>query len=175
MAALALDPRTKDFKLVFKSGDKVELDLLLDGNTLQINEKWLDFQASHETTPCRLSRLAATKESVLDYFSCDHIVADLYKLVLEELERNNRFKASKELESKSSLIQRVGENLRQMPLMVKSKLGDEAGEIEVSWMDLEGDLLSRIYQLDPKCRVTMHRERTCSAKRSVLLCQGKCC
>jgi hypothetical protein len=54
-AALVLDARTKSLKVVFKAAGKTQLNLLLSGTNLEINEKWLDFQAGHEKTPCWLS------------------------------------------------------------------------------------------------------------------------
>ncbi|KAK0130027.1 hypothetical protein ONS96_000565 [Cadophora gregata f. sp. sojae] len=73
-------------------------------------------------------------------------------------------------ESDSSLYQRLCENLRQMPIMVTSTIHDTSSEtIVVSWTDLDGDVLSRLYGLDPTCRITLHRESTCSGRRDDLL------
>ncbi|KAH8672808.1 hypothetical protein BGZ60DRAFT_355808, partial [Tricladium varicosporioides] len=46
-AILALDVRTKDLHVCFKERAHAELDVLLGGDILQINDRWLDFQASH--------------------------------------------------------------------------------------------------------------------------------
>ena len=43
--------------------------------------------------------------------------------------------------------------------------GDNDGEILVSWTDPESSLLSKLHHLNVKCRVTLHRESTCSQKR----------
>lgn len=51
-AGLCLDKRTKRLELVFKDGTAAELDLLLDGTELMVNEKFLDFHASHKKVPC---------------------------------------------------------------------------------------------------------------------------
>ncbi|KAG4441520.1 hypothetical protein IFR05_002977 [Cadophora sp. M221] len=168
-AALALDARTRDLELAFKSGVKTDLDLRVYGLSLEINDKWLSFTDGHRLAPCWLSRQVNREHSDSDHFSCDHIVTDLYELVLHELKRTPRVSFDKPLESDSFLYQRVCENLRQMPIMVKSKAGNSSKTIEVSWTDLEGDMLSRLYRLDPKCRVTLHRERTCSGRREDLL------
>ncbi|PVH72999.1 hypothetical protein DL98DRAFT_576490 [Cadophora sp. DSE1049] len=168
-AALALDSRTKDLNLIFKSGAKTDLDLLLDGCDLQINDKWLDFKNSHRLAPCRLSRQAYREYSNADHFSCDHIVTDLYELVLDELKRHDEIDSNESSESDSSLYQRLCEQLRQMPVMVESRVGTSSEMIVVSWTDLDGDVLSRLYGLDPKCRVTLHRESTCSNRRDDLL------
>ncbi len=172
-AALALNARTNGLKAVFKAVDKAQLALLLSGSRLEINETWLDFRTSHEKYPCWLSRRAHVEESIIDQFSCDHIVIELYKLVLEELKRYPGLRLGQSSDSDSSLCQRVCESLHQMPMMVAASSGRQSGEIEVLWTDLEGDLISRIYRLDPKCRITLHRESTCSSRRDDLLAPSK--
>jgi hypothetical protein len=168
-AVLALDARTNGLKPVFKAVDETQLALLLSGSRIEINETWLDFRASHEKYPCWLSRRAHVDESIMDQFSCDHIVIELYKLVLEELKRHPGLRQGQSSESDRSLCQRVCESLRQMPMMVAASLGRQPGEIQVSWTDLEGDLISKICRLDPQCRITLHRESTCSSRRDDLL------
>jgi hypothetical protein len=172
-AALALDTRTKELKLVFKSGASTDLDLLLLGSTLEINDKWLSFYDSHQKHPCWLSRGDHQLFPDIDHFTCSHIVTDLYELVLEELDRRPEHSYNELTKSNKSLYQRVCESLRKMPIMVEAVAGVHPGEIEVSWADAEGDILSRVYGLDPQCRVVLHRESECSGKRSELLAAGK--
>jgi len=174
MAALALHPRTGGLKLNFKSGVNTDLDLLLFESTLEINDKWLSFWESHQRNPCRLSRGDHRPSPDSDHFTCSHIVTTLYELVLEELifkELRQHPELSHDELSRSnrSLNQRVSESLRKMPIMVTAAPGVHPGKIEVSWIDLEGDILSRAHGLDPQCRVVLHRESECSAKRSELL------
>ncbi|KAI9781879.1 MAG: hypothetical protein M1839_005673 [Geoglossum umbratile] len=162
-AALALDARTKSLRVVFKAAGKAQLNLLLSGTSLEINETWLDFQVGHEKTPCWLSD-QVRGEPDMDRFLCDHIVIDLYHLVLEEIKRQGQSSASD-----SSLYHRVRESLRQMPVMVEARPGHRPGEVDVSWMSLEGDSIPKIYGLDPTYRITLHRESTCSPRRRDLL------
>jgi hypothetical protein len=84
-AVLALDTRTQRLKPIFKDRREAELDLLLEHSSLFINDKWLDFQITHAATPCWLSQLASAKDHDIQTFSCDHVVTDLYELVLQEL------------------------------------------------------------------------------------------
>lgn len=172
-AALALSARTNGLKAVFKAVDKAQLALLLSGSRLEINETWLDFRTSHEKYPCWLSRRAHVEEPIMDQFSCDHIVRELYKLVLEELKRHPGLRLDQSSDSDSSLCQRVYESFQQMPMMVAASPGRQSGEIDVSWTDLEGDLVPRIYRLDPKCRIILHRESTCRSRRDDLLASSK--
>jgi hypothetical protein len=167
-AVLALDARTKGLEIVFKAVGKAQLELLLSGEKLEINENWLDFQASHEKAPCWLTRQAHIDESRMDHFFCNHIVKDLYRLVLEEIKRRGQSS-----EADSSLHQSVDESLRQMPMMVEVSPGCHSGEVHVSWMSLEGDVFSRVCRSDPTCRIILHRESTCSARRGNLLAPSK--
>lgn len=172
-AGLALSARTNGFKAVFKAVDKAQLALLRSGSIIEINETWLDFRTSHEKYPCWLSRRGYVEESIMDQFSCDHIVRELYKLILEELKRYPGPRLGQSSDSDSSLCQRVDEGLQQMPMMVAASPGRQPGEIDVSWTDLEGDLIPRVYRLDPKCRITLHRESACGSRRDDLLASSK--
>jgi hypothetical protein len=172
-AILALNARTNGLEAVFKAVDKTQLALHLSESRLEINETWLDFRTSHEKYPCWLSRRARVGEAIMDQFSCDHIMIELYKLVLDELKRHPELRVGQSSNLDNSLCQRVRESLHQMPMLVAASLGRQGGEIEVSWTDLEGDLISRIDRSDPKCRITLHRERTCSSRRNDLLAPSK--
>lgn len=168
-AALALDSRTSGLNLVFKSGVKAELDLLLKESDLLIHEKWLDFHLSHQGADCWLSRLASMQEINIDQFSCDHIITDLYDLVLIEIEKDSSNRVGDLAGIDSSLRLRVNEGLRQMPRMIGIAPGDQPGEIRVHWTDAESDLASKLHGLDLHCRVTLHRESTCSNAKFELL------
>lgn len=67
-ATLALDARTRDLKLRFKSGTSAKLDLLLKGSKILVNEKWLDFYSSHDGMPFWLSCQVSSKEVNADSF-----------------------------------------------------------------------------------------------------------
>jgi hypothetical protein len=160
-AALTLDPSTKDFELAFKVGATVDLDLLLVDDTLLINDKWLDFQESHKNAPCWLSRQSIGQ---VNTFSCLHVVTHLHDLVLVELTRYSDTRTGRTIGTEPFLSLSVHESLQQMPLMVEMVSTDAACELKVSWSDSDHDLAS-VHGLDPKCRVTLHRESTCSQKR----------
>jgi hypothetical protein len=77
MSVLALDPRTRDLRLDFRSGANAKLDLLLHESHLLINDKWLDFSARHENSCCSLFLQATAEQTNIDPFSCSHIVESL--------------------------------------------------------------------------------------------------
>jgi hypothetical protein len=165
MAALSLDDGTRNFEIIFKCRAKAELDLLLDDSTLHINEKWLDFQASHIELSCWLSSLTLVEDVDTDVFSCDHIVANIYDSILTELRKGNTQKDRQSDEKYSHLRLRVSESLRQMPRMIENTQGENAGEIKVSWTVPESNLVVKFHRVDLKCRVTLHRESSCGSKR----------
>lgn len=164
-ASLCLDTRTKDLELVFKDGTAAELDLLLDGTQLMVNEKWLDFHASHENVPCWLSRLSTAAGFSGDIFSCDHVITELYDMILMEVDKHRGEQGHGAMEADGLLRLRLVENLRQMPRVIETAPGCDPGEIDVTWMDFEGGLTARLHGLDVKYRVTLHRERICALKR----------
>jgi hypothetical protein len=170
-AALALDVKTKDLKVVFKNGATTDFDLILFESTLEINNKWLDFKQSHSKTACWLSRQSNDESSTMSHFSCDHIALTLYELVLEEVMRDPGFAHRESSESKATLCQKVSENLRHMPMMIETCLGGP-GEI-VSWIDRDGGMVSRVYGLNPKLEITLHQESSCVLKRGDLLRSSK--
>lgn len=164
-AALGLDERTRHLNLVFKSGTSADLDLLLDGNNLLINDKWLDFKANHRKASCWLSRLGIE----VGDFSCDHIIYDLHCLVMTEFKKHPNTKPDQQGDSTTSLRLEVAESLRQMPRSILVQEGDHDGELNVSWTVVEEDLMRQLYKMEMKCRVTLHRESTCSDKRTDVL------
>lgn len=170
-AALALSKSTENLVLSFKSGATVDLDLLLLDDAVLINDKWLDFQESHKNTPCWLSRQSIGQ---VDTFSCLHIIMYLHDLVLVELTKYSDTGTGRIFATEPFLPLKVQESLQQMPLMVETASTGRPYEMKVSWSDSDNDLASKL-GLDPKCRVTLHRESTCSQKRLHPLGQnGKC-
>lgn len=158
---MKLHQSTQNFTLVFKNGATVDLDLLLVDRELLINDRCLDFHESHKNAPCWLSQQSI---GLVKTFLCLHVVVHLYDLVLVELTRDSDTRPGKSLAIEPSLSLRVRESLQQMPLVVEMALTKAACELRVSWSDSDHDLAS-VHGLDPKCRVTLHRETSCSQKR----------
>lgn len=166
MAALLLSPRTNGLGVSFRAGANVGLDLLLSGNVLNINDVWLDFNASHKKVPCSLSTKTTAGADNGRCFSCHHVIVELHRLVMEELDRH-RNDSDNSTDQYHMLNQRVRENLSQMPVMVAAQPTAKGNEISVSWEDL--DIVSRLHELNARYRVTLHRESTCSGVKHQLL------
>lgn len=169
-ASLRLFTRTKDIELSFRSGAKSDLDLVLCGSVLNINEKWLDFRTSHKQSPCILSQVPAYHIHDDNLFTCHHIVSRLHKLVLQELARHRD--RNDDIDADLSLHHTVQEHLSKMPILMKANATEQPGEISVSWMDL--DFVSRLHKLPSRYRVILHRESTCSRMRDELLATREC-
>ncbi|RDL32005.1 uncharacterized protein BP5553_09407 [Venustampulla echinocandica] len=164
-AALALNVKTRSLNLIFKSGAKGQLDLLIDGDNLLLYDHWLCFQQSHAKSTCRLSQLVAK----VDHFSCDHIISELYGMILSELQSVSKLEPIYQDED-NSLCQMVSENLRHMPRMIRVEKTLKPGELAVSWTDPESQMAFELHGLDLKCQVTLHRESTCAGEKVELLC-----
>lgn len=171
-AVLLLDERTQPFKPSFRSGHTAGLDLLLINTDLLIHERCLDFNQWHAKTPCRLSSQASTVNIDINTFSCNHIVTDLYNLLLIELQNRPGSDCSQD----SLLRLKVSQNLDEMPRKIEIAQGPEVGEIQVSWVDGASDAAFRLNGLDIKGRVILHRKSTCFNKmKDLLSTQGAQC
>jgi hypothetical protein len=69
------------------------------------------------------------------------------------------------METDGLLRLRLVENLRQMLRLVEAAPGSSSGEIDVTSMYAESDLVAKLHGLDVKCRVILYRESTCTAAR----------
>ncbi|KAH9217392.1 hypothetical protein DL95DRAFT_493667 [Leptodontidium sp. 2 PMI_412] len=151
-AALVLDERTRDLKVTFKANPKAHLDLLVVGSDLFINDKFLDFDKSHQHVSCFLSQYGIDAPD----FPCDHIIIGLHQSILRELKKQAKI-SQRSSDSGFSLTLKLGGNLRQMPRLVESTPGKVVGELKVSWSVSESGMVYDIYGLDLMCRVTLHQ------------------
>jgi len=173
-AALALDSGTRDLELCFRSGENAELDLILDGKQLLINDKWMSFHKSHACDPsfCPLRKQASGGSVQIDTFTCGHIVEALYGLILDEISRGSKAESRARLETKHSLRLKVSEKIVQTPHKVESS-SCNPGEIQVSWVDPERHSTWEVHRVICEGRVTLHRVSTCEGKRGDLIASCK--
>jgi hypothetical protein len=164
-AMLLLDERTQLLRPSFRSGHTAGLDLLLDNSDLILHDRCLNFHQWHERTPCRLSSQAAVHNVDIDTFSCNHIITDLYNLLLIELQNQPGSDCSKD----DSFRLKVSQSLDEMPRKIEIAQGLGTGELQVSWVDGASDAAYRLNHLDIKGRITLHRESTCFNKRKEFL------
>lgn len=173
-AALALSEHTGHIETSFVQGGQVDLEFLyLPAELiLMVHEKWLDFEDIHETAHCPLSR-KPTVPLQSEVFFCDHIVIELYGLILPEIIKGVSVTRSRSSDLERSLRSEAQEKLQQMPRGIKVSSTQRGGELEVTWLDGESALLSRYFP-DATVHVTLHRETTCSgSRRDIIHHEGK--
>jgi hypothetical protein len=167
MSVLALDSRTRNLQVDFRSGANTGLDLFLDGTHLLINDKWFDFCASHQNSSCSLFLEAAAKQISIDRFSCTHVVKSLYDSVLLEL--SSRPNPQQQSRSDHYMRQLVSEKIDQMPCMLKVAQGEAGGVLDVSWVHPESERIFKLHHLELRGHVVLHRKSTCAALEAELL------
>jgi hypothetical protein len=89
---LALDRETAKLEIVFKAGTDAGMNLLVHDSTsrLLINDKWLEFHTSHESSDCDLALEASHQHLNIDTFDCGHIIVELYDYLVAELSRKQQ-------------------------------------------------------------------------------------
>ncbi|QSZ37067.1 hypothetical protein DSL72_009159 [Monilinia vaccinii-corymbosi] len=153
-AALALDSRMKIELLFMEAGDN-SLDLFLDMEShtpqLLLHDKWADFGKSHAVgdMECVLSSMRHLEnDKPINTFSCDHIIFDLHCQIWHELNKGIGKTELSDGQGFKASQRRLGECLKNMPRDIQSGSGPNEGEIS---------------------RIVLHRESTCSLKRSDLI------
>lgn len=167
-AAMALDERTRHLKLLIKTGDKADLDLLLDGSNVLMHERSLDFNTCHARAPCQTSDRALAEPSNKDYnhepFLCDHVVIYLYGLLLEQLMPGSCYGGK--TATGHRLRTKVSECVEQMPRNIEIVQGSQKGTIKVSWVNIASER-AKLNGSDLKCRIILH-ESTCQRNEELL-------
>lgn len=171
-AALALSERTSDVTVLFVEGGQVGIDLLYEPEkkTVKVHEKWLNFEEIHKTATCHVSRLATTQSVASEVLFCDHIIEEIYGMVLSEIVEGLGLRQNESIVLERSLRNEVRDKLQQMPRGICVTSTQLGGELEVCWWDSESALVSKFFP-DTKIHIVLHRENTCSGERSNLLHQ----
>ncbi len=163
-AALALDAKTSKLQLVFKSGVHADLDLLIDESNVIINDKWLDFTASHAQHSCWIS----DEGIALEEFPCDHVINYLHDLVLKQL-KPPYCDQEVDVEFRMRLGSKASQHFHQMPRSIEIRQGTELGELIVVWSTLECEDFYRRHGLKLNYRIVLHRQSTCHDRKEELL------
>ena len=157
----------ESLKVQFVKGGDNKIDLLFrdEEQLLRIHEKWIDFQRIHEGDSCEMSRLARDRLVEMEAFSCDHVVEDLFELVLNNIRRPLKLD-----QSESVTLRRIArERIRQIPRLTKVSRTGRPNELEVSY---ESMIISKKYGANILYHVTLHKKKTCWSKKGELLHQA---
>lgn len=136
-------------KFQFVKGRNLGIDVaLIDSRCLQIgiHERWLSYDNTHVDTFCEEERPAEQWEENQP-FSCDHIILELWDLILGQCVASNGEIAKSVMCLKNMARTRVP----QMPRNVLCEQTNRAGELKVSWESIES---SR--NKDKPVKVTSH-------------------
>lgn len=168
-SALLLDCRLKDIKIQVVAGGESGIDLLYreDEGVLLLHEKWLDFKKTHEEVTCDLSLLAQERMVEMDEFSCDHVVEDVFELIINDIRLHGMLDPAE-----ANAIRRVArERIRQTPRRIKVSKTLQVGELEVSWMGNESGIIADNYGVDMLYDVTLHKASSCRQRSEELIHQ----
>ncbi|KAF4835433.1 hypothetical protein CGCSCA4_v012662 [Colletotrichum siamense] len=165
-SVLAMDTALSGIQLQFVQGADTTIDLHFDpkSGVLQINHRWLNFEAVHVETPCEFFEIAK-HDDVDDIFYCDHVVEDLLELAMNHIRDYVDISPSKAIE----LRRQAREYIRQTPRGVQVSTTSKAGELQVHWLRNNYEMVSRKYLEKKVCNVKLHSLSTCETKREDLI------
>ncbi|KAF4867624.1 hypothetical protein CGCSCA1_v013188 [Colletotrichum siamense] len=165
-SVLAMDTALSGIQLQFVQGADTTIDLHFDpkSGVLQINHRWLNFEAVHVETPCEFFEIAK-HDDVDDIFYCDHVVEDLLELAMNHIRDYVDISPSKAIE----LRRQAREYIRQTPRGVQISTTSKAGELQVHWLRNNYEMVSRNYLEKKVCNVKLHSLSTCETRREDLI------
>ncbi|KAI8204078.1 hypothetical protein KHU50_003146 [Colletotrichum sp. SAR 10_65] len=165
-SVLAVDTALSGIQLQFVQGADTTIDLHFDpkSGVLQINHRWLNFEAVHVETPCEFFEIAK-HDDVDDIFYCDHVVEDLLELAMNHIRDYVDISPSKAIE----LRRQAREYIRQTPRGVQVSTTSKAGELQVHWLRNNYEMVSRKYLEKKVCNVKLHSLSTCETRREDLI------
>lgn len=165
-SVLAMDTALSGIRLQFVQGADTTIDLHFDpkSGVLQINHRWLNFEAVHVETPCEFFEIAK-HDDVDDIFYCDHVVEDLLELAMNHIRDYVDISPSKAIE----LRRQAREYIRQTPRGVQVSTTSKAGELQVHWARNNYEMVPRKYLEKKVCNVKLHSLSTCETRRQDLI------
>ncbi|KAF4932373.1 hypothetical protein CGCF245_v010633 [Colletotrichum fructicola] len=161
-----MDTALSGIQLQFVQGADTTIDLHFDpkSGVLQINHRWLNFEAVHVETPCEFFEIAK-HDHVDDIFYCDHVVEDLLEVAMNHIRDYVDVSPSKAIE----LRRQAREYIRQTPRGVQVSTTSKAGELQVHWLRNNYEMVSRNYLEKKVCNVKLHSLSTCETRREDLI------
>ncbi|KAF4890244.1 hypothetical protein CGCFRS4_v008926 [Colletotrichum fructicola] len=161
-----MDTALSGIQLQFVQGADTTIDLHFDpkSGVLQINHRWLNFEAVHVETPCEFFEIAK-HDHVDDIFYCDHVVEDLLEVAMNHIRDYVDVSPSKAIE----LRRQAREYIRQTPRGVQVSTTSKAGELQVHWLRNNYEMVSRNYLEKKVCNVKLHSLSICETRREDLI------
>lgn len=166
-AAMQLEYRLKKCLVTYVKSDHSSIDVRqnLSDSRLFIHEKWLRFDTAHQNTPCDISDMSAAKRKQADVFACDHVVEDLFDIVL----RTVMGAANSDALRIDNIRSRARRLFRQTPRDIQIHVGSSPGQLRVSWTCNDPGIISKHHGDDIDFHVRLHRDVSCRTKEHTLV------
>ncbi len=166
-SSLKLHGALQDIQVQFVNGGLSSIDVLFteERNLLQIHGKWLDYANIHEIAECNFFQAKGGQLSKDDIFFCDHIVHDLFELLLGETQ------GPLELDAQEcrKLRKMAAKRLHEMPRHVQLSATENAGELSVQWAGNQSNSFSERYGANIRYLVILHKMGMCEVQKNTLL------
>lgn len=163
--AKLLIPWLKEIKVRIVEGGETGLDVQYDkiNNILRLHNRLFDFEETHKHTVC--DHWALQQEQDVQGFSCDHVVEDLFELVVHEVGAALEIHPA---ESKA-IRQLARERIRQTPRRVNISQTPNDCELRVTWIGNESGIIAEDHASKILYVVDLHKVSTCGGKQEELL------
>ncbi|KAJ3958603.1 hypothetical protein N0V92_004827 [Colletotrichum tropicale] len=130
-AAMKMDLPFTRFKLVYVRSEQISIGVRMDYTRARvlIHEKWLDFDEAHRSTSCAISKLEEAQRKQTAVFACDHVVEDLFEMILKTVKERYGYSSS----TIDSFRSKGRELFRQTPRDIQVIPGSVPGQLRVNW------------------------------------------
>jgi hypothetical protein len=158
-ASMLLDPLLCAIRFQFVTGANTNIDLVYnhEQKLIKIHEKWIDFEKSHKDVSCDALSMRENGNEESDLFSCDHIVDDLFELVVGAV------RDALPLSQKQCWILRstARQLLHRMPRMVRLSRTATPNQLKLTWTGNESSFISKTFAKHIRYVVILHNRSTC--------------
>jgi hypothetical protein len=172
-ASMTLDPRVRAIHVQFMTGGNTNIDLVYnhERKLIQIHQKWIDFEKSHNDASCDaflMRDIGSTKDGL---FSCDHIVDDLFELIVGALRNDLSISPMQ-----SWTLRRAARQLvHRMPRMVRLTETATPNQLKLTWIGNESSCISKTFAKNMRYIAILHKMSTCPINGQILCnIAGKC-
>ncbi|KAF4835438.1 putative modification methylase [Colletotrichum siamense] len=166
-AAMQLEHRLKICHIVYVKSDHTSIDVRHDvsRSRLFIHEKWLHFDTAHQDAPCDISDMSQARRKETAVFACDHVVEDLFDIVLGTIMGATNHDALRIAKLRST-ARRL---FRQTPRDIKLSAGSLAGQLRVKWTCNDPCIVAKHHGDDINFYVRLHRDASCWSQQHTLV------
>ncbi|KAK2737841.1 hypothetical protein CKAH01_18816 [Colletotrichum kahawae] len=166
-ASMQLEWWLKRIRITYVKSEHTSIDVRQNApdSRLFIHEKWLSFDTAHKNAPCDISDIDEAERKQEGVFACDHIVEDLFDVVLRTV-----MGATDSDALKITQLRLIARNLlRQIPRGIQISAGSVPRQLRVSWACNDPGIISKYHGDDIYFQVRLHRDVSCRTKEHTLV------